>query len=123
MELLTHHDYKTLKLLKSKEMLYDDIVLKIGKSSKERLIRLQGFGYLYMSSKTDKWGKPQKPLKYLITEKGMAYLEDHKYLVFIEWRTALCKSIIAPIVVSILTNIVMNSNFLEKIYEFIIHNK
>lgn len=37
MELLKHHEYKALKMFKSKEMLYDDIVLKIGKTTEDRL--------------------------------------------------------------------------------------
>lgn len=72
-----------------------------------------------MSSKTDKWGKPQEPEKYKITIKGLAYLEDHKYLLWEERRKALCRSVIAPIVVSIITTMIMNSDIIEKILELI----
>lgn len=115
MELLTHHEYKILKMFKSKEILHDDIVLKIGNTAKERLIKLKKYEYICISSETDKWGQPQDPVKYRITIKGLAYLEDHKYFVCEERRNALCRSIIAPIVVSVLTTIVINSGILTKL--------
>lgn len=115
MELLTHHEYKTLKMFKSKEILHDDIVFKIGNTAEDRLKELKKREYIYMSSETDKWGKPQEPLKYKITIKGLAYLEDHKYFVLEEWCKALCRSIIAPIVVSVITNIIMDLSILVKL--------
>lgn len=119
MDLLTHHEYKALKMFKSKEMLYDDIVLKIGKTTENRLNELKKLGYIHMSSETDKWGKPQEPEKYKITAKGLAYLEDHKHLVREERRKALCRSVIAPVGVSIITTMIMNSGIIEKILELI----
>lgn len=108
MEILPKKTYKILKDLKKRDVLYETIVKKYGKSAEERVLYLAKLNYIRLVSQTDGWGRPIDPKKYGITELGEIYLEDYSSYVSQEIMQALSRSVLVPILVTAAANLIIS---------------
>ena len=108
MEILPSKTYRLLKSLKHKSLLETTIQRKYGKTANSRLRVLSNKLYIEAVSKFDKWGSPTEPVKYSISEKGLAYLEDHKSYIVEQKFQVIKNSVIIPIIVSVISSLLIN---------------